>query len=121
MVRAPVPLRVHVDLGYRPELGADELLEIVRAGLGDRHQVHKSGRFQVWDVMVEQSADVGAAIQILRGRLHKRTRLRVYGLAPSVALRGATPAGLQLQERRTRGLVEEVVRFLEENERLRPR
>lgn len=114
-----MPLRVHVELGYRPNFGVDELLEIVQAGLGDRYEVHKSGRFQVWDVMVEQSAEVGAAIQIVQGRLRKRTRLRVYGLAPSVAMRGSTPLGLQQQERRTRSLVEEVVRFLQENDRIR--
>lgn len=114
-----MPLRVHVELGYRPNFGVDELLEIVQAGLGDRYEVHKSGRFQVWDVMVEQSAEVGAAIQIVQGRLRKRTRLRVYGLAPSVAMRGSTPLGLQQQERRTRSLVEEVVRFLHENDRIR--
>lgn len=120
MVPPAMPLRVYVDLGYQPDFGVDELLEIVEAGLGDRYEVHKSGRFQVWDVMVEQSAEVGAAIQIVQGRLRKRTRLRVYGLAPSLALRGATPLGLQRQEQHTRPLVEEVVRFLEQSDRLRP-
>lgn len=114
-----MPLRVSIDLGYRPDLDADELLQIVRAGLGGRYDVHRGGRLQVWDVMVEQSPEVGAAIQILQGRLRKRTRLRVYGLAPSVALRGSTPLGLQRQERRTRPLVEEVVRFLEHSDGLR--
>ena len=110
--------RVSIDLGYRPELGADELLGIVKRGLGKRHNVHGSGRFQVWDVMVEESPDVGAAIQILQGRIRKRTRLRVYGLAPSIALRGATPVGLKRQEQRSRPLVEEVVRFIEQSEEL---
>jgi len=115
-----MPLRVTVDLGERPPLEADELLQAVAAGLGDRYDVHGSGRFQVWDVMVEQSPEAGAAIQILQGRFRKGTRLRVYGLAPSVALRGATPLGLKRQEERTRPLVEEVVRFLEGCEALRP-
>ncbi len=115
-----MPLRVSIDLGYRPDLGADELLAIVRQGLGERYGVHGSGRFQVWDVMVEESPEVGAAIQILQGRLRKRTRLRVYGLAPSIALRGATPIGLKQQGQRSRPLVKEVVRFLEQSEELRP-
>ena len=114
-----MPLRVHIDLGYQPDFGEDQLLEIVQAGLGDRYKVHGSGRFQVWDVMVEQSAEVGAAIQIVQGRLRKRTRLRVYGLAPSVARRGSTPLGLQRQDQQTRPLVDEVVRFLEQSDRLR--
>lgn len=114
-----MPLRVHIDLGYQPDLSEDKLFEIVQAGLGDRYKVRRSGRFQVWDVMVEQSAEVGAAIQIVQGRLRKRTRLRVYGLAPSVALRGSTPLGLQQQEQQTRPLVDEVVRFLEQSDRLR--
>lgn len=111
-------LRVTIDVGYRPELDADELLAIVKNGLGMRYDVHGSGRFQVWDVMVEESPEIGAAIQILQGRIRKRTRLRVYGLAPSIALRGVTPVGLKLQGQRSRSLVQEVVRFLEHSEEL---
>lgn len=113
-----MPLRETIDLGYRPELDADALLTLVEDGLGKRYAVHGSGRFQVWDAMVEESPEIGAAIQILQGRLRKRTRLRVYGLAPSVALRGVTPVGLKLQEERSRSLVKEVVCFLERSEAL---
>lgn len=115
-----MPLRLTVDLGERPRLGADELLRIVDAGLGERYDVHGSGRFQVWDAMVEDSPEIGAAIQILQGRFRRGTRLRVYGLAPSIALRGTTPSGLKRQEEHTRPLVEEVARFLEGCDELRP-
>lgn len=115
-----MPLRVNVDVGHRPKLKAGELLEIVREGMGDRYEVYAPGRWQVPDVMVKRSDSEGVAIQILQKRLRKRTRLRVYGLAPSVARRGATPYGLMAQERETRPLLEEVVEFLGHSDRLRP-
>ncbi len=116
-----MPLRISIDLGHRPEFGPDELLAIVERGFGESYDVHRSGRFQVWDVMVEESPEVGAAIQIVQRRLRKRTLLRVYGLAPSIALRGATPVGLQQQEQRTRPLVEEVAGYLKRNVDVRRR
>ena len=115
-----VPLRVSIDLGYRPELKAPELLEIVRGELGDRYEVYDPGRWQVPDVMVKRSEDEGVAIQLLQRRLRRRTRLRVYGLRPSIARRGGTPVGLAAQERDTQPLLDEVVRALRGCERLRP-
>jgi hypothetical protein len=114
-----MPLTVNVDVGHRPSLRADELLAIVRRGLGDRYQVYKPGRFQVPDVMVKRSDSDGAAIQILQQRLRKRTRLRVYGLAPSIASRPWKPVGLARQVKDTQPLVDEVVGFLEASEDLR--
>lgn len=107
-----MPLSVKIDLGRRPKLSAHELLEIVREGLGDRYEVYAPGRFQAPDVMVKQSDDVGVAIQVLEPWFRKTQRLRVYGLAPSIAHRGSTPIGLQMQKRRSEPLLEEVVAFL---------
>ena len=89
-----MPLSVLVDLGHRPELDDDGLLAIVRDGLGDRYEVYDPGRFQVPDVMVKRSDEEGLAIQLLQQRWRKRTRLRVYGLAPSIASRPWRPADL---------------------------
>jgi hypothetical protein len=114
-----MPLTVKIDVGHRPTLRADELLAIVRKGLGDRYEVYKSGRFQVPDVMVKRSDSDGAAIQILQHRLRKRTRLRVYGLAPSIARRPWKPVGLARQVKHTQPLVDEVVGVLEASESLR--
>lgn len=115
-----MPLFVTIDLGHRPELKAPELLEIVRGELGDRYEVYDPGRWQVPDVMVKRSEDEGVAVQLLQQRLRKRTRLRVYGLRPSIARRGATPVGLAVQERETRPLLDEVLEALRGCERLSP-
>lgn len=118
IVVAAVPLHVHIDIGYRPQLGADELLAVLRDGFGDRYEVYEAGRLQVPDVMVRRSEREGVAIQILQQRLRRRTRLRVYGLAPSIAQRGWTPLGIAQQARENKTLVEEVARFLEQSDRL---
>lgn len=115
-----MPLRVTIDLGYRPDLKAPELLEIVRGELGDRYEVYDPGRWQVPDVMVKRSEAEGVAVQLLQGRLRKRTRLRVYGLSPSVAQRAGTPVGMARQEREARPMLEEVVDALRACQRLRP-
>jgi hypothetical protein len=115
-----MPLRIHVDIGHRPDLDADELLAILRERLGDGLEVYKPGRFQVPDVIVKRSESEGAAVQIVQQRLRKRTRLRVYGLAPSVAQRGFTPVGLERQAEETRALVDLVVETLREEPRLQP-
>ena len=112
-------LTVSVDVGHRPTLDADDLLAIVRQGLGDRYEVYKPGRFQVPDVMVKRSDDDGAAIQILQQRFRKRTRLRVYGIAPSISRRPWRPLGLAQQVKRTQPLVDEVVCFLRASTNLR--
>ena len=39
-----MPLSVLVDLGHRPKLDDDDLLAIVKEGLGDRHEVYDPGR-----------------------------------------------------------------------------
>lgn len=71
------------------------------------------------DVMVKRSDVEGAAVQILQQRLRKRTRLRVYGLAPSAAKRGWTPIGLAMQAKKTKPLVEEVATVLGSSDELR--
>jgi hypothetical protein len=114
-----MPRTVNIDIGHRPTLNANELLAIVREGFGDGYDVYKPGWYQVPDVMVKRSDREGAAIQILQQRLRKRTRLRVYGLAPSIAVRPWVPDGLARQVKMTKPLVEEVVRFLKESESLR--
>jgi hypothetical protein len=118
---SPLALRVLIDLDYQPDLDAAELLAIAGEGLGDRYEVYEAGRFQVPDVMVKCSDTEGVAIQILQGRLRKRTRLRVYPLAPSIAQRAWTPYGLREQVGRSQPLLGEVVRFLEQEPRLRAR
>jgi len=106
-------LRVHVDVGHRPELNTDELWHIVQNGLGDRHEIVKQGRwYQVPNVIVKRSDTDGAAIQILQQRLRHRTVLRVYAVAPSVAKRPSTPYGMRQQITRSQPLVDEVVAFL---------
>ena len=113
-------LRQHVDIGHRPNLDVDELLSILQEGLDDGLKIYKPGRFQVPDVIVKRSDSEGAAIQIVQQRLRKRTRLRVYGLAPSVAQRGWTPRGLRRQARETKPLVEQVAKLLRAEPRLQP-
>ena len=106
-------LRVHVDVGRRPELNTDELWQIVQDGLGKRYEIVKQGRwFQVPNVIVKHSDSDGAAIQILQQRLRHRTVLRVYAVAPSVAKRPSTPVGMRQQITRSQPLVDEVVAFL---------
>lgn len=114
-----MPLRVHVDVGYRPDLGPDELLAIMRDGLGDRFEVYKAGRFQVPDVMVKRSESDGVAVQILQQRHRKRTRLRVFPLAPSIAQRAWTPAEITRQATAPQPLVDEVLLFLQQSPALR--
>ena len=59
-----MPLRVHVDVGHRPELNTDELWQIVQNGLGDQHEIVKQGHwYQVPNVIVKRSDSDGAAIQ----------------------------------------------------------
>lgn len=111
-------LRLYVDIGDRPDLNTDQLLAILKERLGDELDVYKPGRFQAPDVMVKRSDSEGVAIQIVRQRLRRRTRLRVYGLAPSVAQRGWTPRGLQRQARETKPLVERVAELLRTEPRL---
>ena len=106
-------LRVHIDVGHRPELSTDELWQIVQNGLGDQHEIVKQGRwYQVPNVIVKRSDSDGAAIQILQQRLRHRTVLRVYAVAPSVAKRPSTPYGMRQQIARSQPLVDEVVAFL---------
>lgn len=107
-----MPLRVNVDVGYRPELTSDELLRIVQNGLGDKYEIIEPGRWQVPDVIVKHSDRDGAAVQILRQRLRHRTRLRVYGIAPSIGQRKWTPYGIAWQAQHSQPLVDEVVTFL---------
>lgn len=114
-----MPLWVHVDVDYRPDLGPDELLAIMRDGLGDKFEVYKPGRFQVPDVMVKRSESDGVAVKIRQQRHRKRTRLRVYPMAPSIALRPWRPVGLARQASEPQPLVDEVVLFLEESPSLR--
>jgi len=113
-------IQVHVDVGHGPDLKQDGLVEILRERFGDRYEVLAPGRLQVPDAIVKRSDSDGAAVQILQQRLRKRTRLRVYGLAPSIASRAASPLALARQMKATKPLVEEVVDFLESDERLRP-
>lgn len=113
-----MPLHVHVDIGHRPDLKQDELVAILRQGLGDRYEILAPGRLQVPDAIVKRSDSDGAAVQILQQRLRKRTRLRVYGLAPSIAFRASTPAALARQTKETKPLVGEVVSLLETDSRL---
>lgn len=108
-----------IDIGHRPDLKAEDLLEVLNDGIGDSCEVYKTGRLMVPDVMVKRSDLIGAAVQILQKRLRKRTFLRVYGIAPSWAQRGWTPIGLIRQARRTKPLVEEVASVLESSEKLR--
>ena len=115
-----MPLNVKIDLGYRPDLSGEALLEVVRAGLGDRYEVYDPGSFQVPDVMVKRSESEGVAIQILQHRLRKHTKLRVYGLSPSIAQRGFTPYGLVAQANETRPLLEDVLEFLRSSPELQP-
>lgn len=110
---------VNVDLGYRPDLDAGRLRAILEHGFGDRYEVYDPGRFQVPDVMVKRSDSEGAAVQIVQRRLRKRTRLRVFALAPSIARREWRPAGMAQQKGELEPLVTEVARFLEQSEELR--
>ena len=107
-------------IGHRPDLDADDLLSILQERLGE-FEVYKPGRFQVPDVMVRRSESEGAAVQIVQQRLRKRTKLRVYALAPSGAQRGWTPYGLRKQAEVMRPLVERVVEALKADARLQPR
>lgn len=112
-------MRVTIDLGHRPDLTPEELIAVLQGGLGEGCEISKTGRLTVPDVMVKRSDVEGAAVQILQQRRRKRTRLRVYGLAPSVARRGWTPIGLVMQAKRTKPLVERVASILGSSEELR--
>jgi len=109
-------MQVNVDLGHRPDIGAEQLLAVLREGLGDRYEIEAPGRLQVPDAIVKRSDREGAAVQILQQRLRKRTRLRVYGLAPSIARRAWSPLALARQTKALGPLVEEVAGFLEKSE-----
>ena len=111
-------LWVNVDVERAGRLSGEELLEVVRGGLGERYEVYAPGRWQVPDVMVKRSDAVGVAIQILRRRRHGRIRLRCAVMAPKVALRGATPLGRAMEVEQGAGLLDEVVAFLREEARL---
>lgn len=110
-----MPLRKHVDVGWRPNLDVAELLTALREEFGDRYEVYEPGRFQVPDVMVKRSDSDGAAVQLLQGRLRKRTRIRIYPLAPSIAQREWKPVGMARQRGELMPLVDEVVAFVERN------
>ena len=112
LLSLPMPLRIDIDVGYRPELTADSLLLIVREGLGDRYEIVKPGRLQVPDVIVKRSDTDGAALQIMQQRLRHRTRVRVYAIAPSISKRRSTPLGITRQLKGSQPLVDEVVTFL---------
>lgn len=112
-------MSVKIDIGHRPGLKAEEIVEVLKDQLDEGCEVYKTGRLMVPDVMVKQSDRDGAAVQILQKRLRKKTVLKVYGLAPSATQRGWTPAGLVLQAQRTKPLVEYVAGILESSDRLR--
>ncbi len=112
-------MSVFVEVAHRPQLDADLLVLVLKEGLGDRYEISKTGRLTVPDVIVKASDRDGAAVQILRKRLRKRTTLKVYGLAPSAAQRAWTPVGLVVQAQRNKGLVEEVAEVLKKSELLR--
>ena len=112
------PLWVNVDVEREGRLPAEELLEVVRGGLGEHYEVYDPGRWQVPDVMVKRSDAVGVAIQILRRRHHGRIRLRCAVMAPKVVLRGATPISRTMEVQQGSGLLDEVVAFLREDARL---
>lgn len=109
-----------IELAHCPELSADTLVRVLEDGLGDRYEVYKAGRLSVPDVIVKLSASNGAAVQILQKRLRKRTTLKVYGMAPSVAQRAWTPIGLLRQAQNTKQIVDEVAEVLKNSQSLPP-
>lgn len=113
-------IHTHLDIGHRPELDSKSLLAIVQAGLGDKYEIYAPGRLQVPDVVVKRSDSDGVAIQILQQRLRKRTRLRVYALAPSIGQRAWKPVGIVRQTRELQPLVDEVLEVLRAHELLQP-
>ena len=115
-----VALHTHLDVGHRPELDTEHLLAIVRGRMADDYEVYAPGRLQVPDVIVKRSDREGVAIQILQQRLRKRTRLRVYALAPAISQRAWKPVGIFRQSRELQPLVDEVVELLRNHELLRP-
>ena len=107
-----MPLNTHIDVGHRPDLDADALLTVLREGFGERFDVYEPGRFQVPDVIVKRSDSEGAAVQVIQQRLRKRTRLRIYPLAPSIARRASNPVTFAAQHKQLQPLAEEVVDLL---------
>lgn len=112
-------MSVKIDIGHQPGLKAEEIVEVLNDQLDEGCEVYKTGRLMVPDVMVKRSDRDGAAVQILQKRLRKKTVLKVYGLAPSVAQRGWTPAGLVLQAQRNKPLVELVANTIKSSEKFR--